>query len=176
MKLFKITLFLLFLSFSVQAQIEIKGIVKDSTNAAVEFANVVLTNQKNEIVEGVVSDEKGNFQFIINEKGNYKLKVSFIGYQSFTKDILITDNTDLKVITLVQDNKLKEVVVNSSKPLIERKVDRLVFNVENLKKLIDRLDYKRSVSGGDHNASRMYLLKLDKLFSSDVIKTFKGEH
>jgi len=52
----------------------------------------------------------------------------------------------------------------------------LVFNVDNLKKLIDRLDYKRSVSGGDHNASRMYLLKLDKLFSSDVIKTFKGEH
>jgi hypothetical protein len=52
----------------------------------------------------------------------------------------------------------------------------LVFNVDNLKKLIDRLDYKRSVSGGDHNASRMYLLKLDKLFSSDVIKTFRGEN
>ena len=52
----------------------------------------------------------------------------------------------------------------------------LVFRVENLKKLIEKLDYKRSVSGGDHNASRMYLLKLDKLFSSDVIKTFKGEH
>ena len=52
----------------------------------------------------------------------------------------------------------------------------LVFNVDNLKKLIDRLDYKRSVSGGDHNASKMYLLKLDKLFSSDVIKTFRGEN
>ena len=51
----------------------------------------------------------------------------------------------------------------------------LVFKVDNLKKLINKLDYKRSVSGGDHNASRMYLLKLDKLFSSDVIKTFKGE-
>ena len=51
----------------------------------------------------------------------------------------------------------------------------LVFSVDNLKKLIDKLDYKRSVSGGDHNASRMCLLKLDKLFSSDVIKTFKGE-
>ena len=51
----------------------------------------------------------------------------------------------------------------------------LVFKVDNLRKLINKLDYKRSVSGGDHNASRMYLLKLDKLFSSDVIKTFKGE-
>ena len=50
----------------------------------------------------------------------------------------------------------------------------LVFNTESLKKIIKNLDYKRSVSGGDHNASRMYLLNLQKLFSSDVIKAFKG--
>ena len=50
----------------------------------------------------------------------------------------------------------------------------LVFNTESLKKIIKNLDYKRSVSGGDHKASRMYLLNLQKLFSSDVIKAFKG--
>ena len=50
----------------------------------------------------------------------------------------------------------------------------LVFNTESLKKIIKNLDYKKSVSGGDHNASRMYLLNLQKLFSSDVIKAFKG--
>lgn len=49
----------------------------------------------------------------------------------------------------------------------------LVFNTNSLKKIIKNLDYKRSVSGGDHNASRMYLLNLQKLFSSDVIKAFK---
>tara|TARA_X000001388_G_scaffold27679_1_gene19600 strand:+ start:2599 stop:3006 length:408 start_codon:yes stop_codon:yes gene_type:complete len=51
----------------------------------------------------------------------------------------------------------------------------LVFKVKNLKKLIDNLDYKKTVSGGDHNASKMYLLNIQKLFSSDVIKSFKGE-
>jgi len=50
----------------------------------------------------------------------------------------------------------------------------LVFNTESLKKIINNLDYKRSVSGGDNNASKMYLLNLQKLFSSDVIKSFKG--
>jgi hypothetical protein len=50
----------------------------------------------------------------------------------------------------------------------------LVFNTESLKKIIKNLDYKKSVSGGDHKASRMYLLNLQKLFSSDVIKAFKG--
>ena len=49
----------------------------------------------------------------------------------------------------------------------------LVFKTDSLKKIIDNLDYKRSVSGGDHNASKMYLVNLQKLFSSDVIKAFK---
>ena len=49
----------------------------------------------------------------------------------------------------------------------------LVFDTKSLKKIINNLDYKRSVSGGDNNASRMYLLNIQKLFSSDVIKAFK---
>ena len=49
----------------------------------------------------------------------------------------------------------------------------LVFDVNSLKRIIDNLDYKKTVSGGDNNASRMYLLNLQKLFSSDVIKSFK---
>ena len=49
----------------------------------------------------------------------------------------------------------------------------LVFDTKNLKKIINNLDYKRTVSGGDHKASKMYLLNLQKLFSSDVIKSFQ---
>ena len=49
----------------------------------------------------------------------------------------------------------------------------LVFSTDSLKRIIDNLDYKKSVSGGDNNASRMYLLNIQKLFSSDVIKAFK---
>ena len=51
----------------------------------------------------------------------------------------------------------------------------LVFDVPSLRRIIDKLDYKRSVSGGDNNASRMYLLNLQKLFSTDVIKAYKDE-
>ena len=49
----------------------------------------------------------------------------------------------------------------------------IVFDTKNLRKIIDNLDYKKSVSGGDNNAAKMYLLNLQKLFSSDVIKAFK---
>ena len=48
-----------------------------------------------------------------------------------------------------------------------------IFDVPKLKQLIDKLDFKKSVSGGDHNASRMWLVNIRKLFTSDVFKTFK---
>ena len=48
----------------------------------------------------------------------------------------------------------------------------LVFKTENLKKIIDSLETKVSVSGGDHNASRMYLVSLQKLFDVKTIKEY----
>lgn len=49
----------------------------------------------------------------------------------------------------------------------------LVFKTDTLRKIVDKLDTFKTVSGGDNNASRMFLVNLQKLFSSDVIKAFK---
>ena len=49
----------------------------------------------------------------------------------------------------------------------------LIFDVPKLKQLMEKLDFKKSVSGGDHNASRLWLVSIQKLFTSDVYKTFK---
>ena len=49
----------------------------------------------------------------------------------------------------------------------------LVFKTDTLKKIVDKLDTFKTVSGGDGNASRMFLVNLQKLFSTDVIKAFK---
>tara|TARA_R100000773_G_C4206531_1_gene107268 strand:+ start:714 stop:1127 length:414 start_codon:yes stop_codon:yes gene_type:complete len=48
-----------------------------------------------------------------------------------------------------------------------------IFSVKDLKELIKKLDSVKSVSGGDNKASKMYLLNIKKLFTSDVFKTFK---
>ena len=47
----------------------------------------------------------------------------------------------------------------------------LVFETEQLKKIIEVIPSKKSLSGGDHNASRMWLLPLRNLF---VEKTITG--
>ena len=49
----------------------------------------------------------------------------------------------------------------------------LVFDVKALRRIIDNLDYKKSVRGGDNYAAKMYLLNIKKLFSTDVIKALQ---
>lgn len=49
----------------------------------------------------------------------------------------------------------------------------LVFEVDKLKKIINTMKSKKSVTGGDHNASRMWLLPLKSLFSEKTIEEFK---
>ena len=51
----------------------------------------------------------------------------------------------------------------------------IVFDTNMFKLIVNELDSFKTVAGGDHNASRMYLVSLQKLFSGDVIKAFKEE-
>jgi hypothetical protein len=51
---------------------------------------------------------------------------------------------------------------------------RLLFSVSNLKKIVNNLEFHRVVNGGDNMASRMYLLNLSKLFSTDTVKLYKN--
>lgn len=123
-----LVLFLLLPSYCF-SQYEITGTVKDSSNIVIEFANVFLTNQNNEIVNGTITNIKGSFNLSVN-KGSYKLTISFIGYKDWRKNISISNNQDLGIIILNKSkNELDEVVITAEKPLIQQKVDRLIFNV-----------------------------------------------
>jgi hypothetical protein len=49
----------------------------------------------------------------------------------------------------------------------------LVFETKQLKKILEVIPSKKSVSGGDHNASRMWLLPLRNLFTEKTITRYK---
>ena len=49
----------------------------------------------------------------------------------------------------------------------------LVFETEQLKKILEIIPSKKSVSGGDHNASRMWLLPLRNLLTEKTITRYK---
>lgn len=115
---------------------KITGYVIDSAaTKAVEFASIALYNKSDgKAVNGTMADEKGKFTLSKLVAGEYKLLISFLGFQNKTFDNLVLtkgQELDLGVIKLTPNVKmLDEVVVTGQALLIEEKVDRLVYNAD----------------------------------------------
>jgi hypothetical protein len=129
-KFFIITLFLLF-TYIGNAQISLSGKVITSENKPLELAEVVLLTKDSVAIKSELTDGNGYFNLKANP-GKYKIQIRQIGKLLFYKEIEAVRNTDLgDIIVVLNENVLKEITVVARKKLIERKVDRLVFNVEN---------------------------------------------
>lgn len=129
-KFFIITLFLLF-TYIGNAQISLSGKVITSENKPLELAEVVLLTKDSVAIKSELTDDNGFFNLKANP-GKYKIQIRQIGKLLFFKEIEVEKDTDLgDIIIVLNDNVLKEITVVARKKLIERKVDRLVFNVEN---------------------------------------------
>jgi Outer membrane protein beta-barrel family len=124
--------FLLFIfQNSVFAQNTITGKLINQNNKPVELVEVQIQNKDSLIVKSELTDIEGKFKITI-EKGNYLLLVKQFGGILNKQEIKVNQNINLGNIKITQtQQQLKEVVVSSKKKLIERKVDRLIFNVEN---------------------------------------------
>jgi hypothetical protein len=107
----------------------VSGKLTDKTNV-IPFANVTITNTLNKVIAGTTTDDNGLFELKV-PKGNYKIEIRFLGYTTLKKEISVTKNLHLGTL-LIEENAqaLDEIVVKIEKRVIERKIDRLVFNVE----------------------------------------------
>lgn len=121
---------LVFFTMVLQAQNKaINGIVKDQLGHPIAMVSIVLQSpQKSEIK--TVSNEKGQFTFKITTSGPHILAINSIAYVPYQYTILNTEDSIRITLTPV-NHQLKEVKIISNKPTIERKIDKVVFNVEN---------------------------------------------
>lgn len=119
--------------FSFSQQYTIKGQLNDTKNNPVVYANVSLIDSETDIlIDGTTTNDSGNFLFTDIEKGTYLLKISFLGFKKYSKDIVLESAIDLRIISLEEDlQELEGVTVVAKRPTVTRLVDRLVFNVEN---------------------------------------------
>lgn len=128
-------------SFTGSAQIRIsgskvKGKVLDETRKPLDFATVSLLNSSDSIlVRTAVSGLDGSFLFENLTAGKYRISVSMVGYgKTNTEDFTLSETNPVKElgeVSVLRDEKmLGEVTVRAIKPFIERKIDRLVVNVE----------------------------------------------
>jgi len=111
------------------------NIVDQELTTAVEFASVALLDAATgRAIDGTMADDKGKFELKKVAEGTYNLTVSFVGYETLKIEKIKVEkgkDVDLGVIKLKSSSiTLEGVVVTGEKPVIEEKVDRLVYNAE----------------------------------------------
>ena len=128
-----ILVFLCLFSMSFYAQnFGLSGIILDENKQPISYANIVLYDTSEGFIKGTSSEDNGGFEIGSINEGDYVLKVSFIGYKTFTKDLKISKDLKLEPITLIEDSEaLDQVTVTAKRPTITRKPDRLTFNIAN---------------------------------------------
>ena len=129
-----ISYFLFLFSITCVCQnIVIEGVVKDYENISIPFSNVTLYNAEDDsFLKGTATDEAGFFKLENLAKGNYILRISFIGFDEFEATYTIKQN--LNIGTIVLEDKVEElegVTIVAKRPTVKRLVDRIVFDVEN---------------------------------------------
>ena len=99
-----------------------------STDASVEFANVVLQTLDSTFVTGVSTDTKGRFQLEKIETGSYRLIISAIGYTDNITDLNgLSKSVDLGKLTLNEAaEQLDEVTVTAAN-IVNRADRKIVF-------------------------------------------------
>ncbi|RNI29037.1 TonB-dependent receptor domain-containing protein [Rufibacter latericius] len=115
---------------------KIAGVILEETGQKpIEFATISLVEKASgKTVDGTVSDDKGRFSLGKVAEGQYKLSVSFLGFETKVFDNITVGNKEevnIGVVALKGGARtLDEVSVVGDKLLVEEKVDRMVYNAE----------------------------------------------
>jgi len=110
----------------------LSGLIADKTGRGIPFVSVSLF-EANALLAGTVSTETGGYQLShkLETSHHYKLKLSSIGYEDLEINFNYPDTSVIKRLVMTEDRKmLKAVSVLGTKPLIDRRTDRYIVNVE----------------------------------------------
>src|ERR1700748_707840 len=135
MRILIILFIILFSVSAISAQTLLQGSVRDKVaNEPVEYATVSLLKD-GKVIDGTSTDSAGLFHISNVPGGRYKIKAEFLGYLTDTSTIVtITDKqtTDIPVIYLSTGKQvLSEVTIASTAPVVENKIDKIVYNAAN---------------------------------------------
>jgi iron complex outermembrane receptor protein len=134
------TVLLLLIYISTYAQAvkpgaKVTGSLLDEKGKPMGYATVtVLKAADSSSVKSTLSSDPGIYTFDNIAPGTYIIKAFVVGYeQTFSKPFTVnTDAVTMPVLTMQPASKaLNTVTITGTKPLIERKFDRTVMNVEN---------------------------------------------
>lgn len=111
-------------------QFTIKGKIINQENKVLGFTDILLFKNDSITVQKTNVDSNGVFSLKANE-GDYILKIKYVGQEYFSENLRISQDKDLGEIRIKEAVALEGVNIKARKKLIEQKVDRLVYNIEN---------------------------------------------
>jgi hypothetical protein len=116
----------------------ITGTVTDPTGSAISTAAAKLTNTGTGLVQSAVTDEEGNFRFLLLQPGTYSLQVSAPGFKSLLRDGLIVEvDRSLGVPVTLQVGQVSDTIeVKGGSPLLEPNTSAL-GTVMDAQKVVD---------------------------------------
>lgn len=131
-KLCLIVLFVLFLGETVLSQnFTLSGVVKDSDDQSLSYANVAVYNADKSLQNGVITQNDGSFKLQNLEPATYTISVSLVGYVTHEENIDIKQPVELPVIVLKEDAvNLQAVQVMGYRKLIKNENGCTTLNVE----------------------------------------------
>lgn len=115
---------------SYSQSFRIVGQVVNATTQPVEFMDVYLTTSTASNMPHTYTDSLGNFT-LQAVRGSYTLTLAEFGKEKYSQVITLTQDLNLGQLTVDEGVMLDSITITAKKKLIERKVDRLVFHVEN---------------------------------------------
>ncbi len=131
---FTFYIFIGLMSPAALAQQQISGRIQDAAGAALPYVNVLLLSAADStLIKGTVTDTTGAYVMERVAEGSYRLSAQMVGYQSYFTEVFSMNGESHRfpVIQLQEaTTELGEVVVASTKPMIEVTPNALVLNVE----------------------------------------------
>lgn len=132
---FLVTGMLLLINFTGWAQEKfLKGQIQDLQGTAISHATVTLIGATNQVsYKSSVADEQGVYKWDNIKPGTYYIEAKSIGYETLRTEVLQLNDKSISLPTVqlkAAATKLAEVAIQGKKPLIQRKADMLVVNVE----------------------------------------------
>jgi iron complex outermembrane receptor protein len=116
---------------------KITGSLMDEKGKPMDYATVsILKTQDSSVVKGALSNQAGVYSFDHIAAGSYIIKATVVGYNKVTSKLFAVTDGDANITVPVLNmqpgsHTLNAVTITAAKPLIERKFDRTVMNVEN---------------------------------------------
>lgn len=129
----KIALLAVLMVMAVQAlaQLRVTGkVVEEDTNEAVIQATAALWSGE-KVIANAVTGPAGTFSIKAPSNGNYTLKITYVGFKTYTKAVTLRDGKDFQAGTIILSPDaimLKGATVTASASKVTLKADTFVYN------------------------------------------------